>query len=302
MSPTTLPASLTRTSLRRLAHSRPTTCLLRTAAHRSITTSTTTPTRPSPTLQQPLRRATRQHQTRPLHYPAHPSSPSDAPFSPPELALLRAAYAHVPQHGFSAESLALGARDIGLLDISTNLLPNGDFDLIRYHLFTQREALVEKSRGLQGSVRDRVFELTWLRLLGNREVVGRWQEALAIMAQPSYVPASLSALHELVDDIWYLAGDVSVDPSWYTKRASLSAIYVSAELFMTDDRSAGFEETKAFLRRRFDEVGELSSVLGAVREWVSFSGSSAINVLRSKGVPTENISSLSEKREVDGLG
>lgn len=110
-------------------------------------------------------------------------------------------------------------------------------------------------------------------------------QALAIMAQPSYVPASLSALHELVDDIWYLAGDVSVDPSWYTKRASLSAIYVSAELFMTDDRSAGFEETKAFLRRRFDEVGELSSVLGAVREWVSFSGSSAINVLRSKGVP-----------------
>jgi ubiquinone biosynthesis protein COQ9 len=88
-----------------------------------------------------------------------------------------------------------------------------------------------------------------------------------------------------VDDVWYLAGDVSVDPSWYTKRASLSAIYVSAELFMTDDRSPGFEETKAFLRRRFEEVGELGSVLGAVREWVSFSGSSAVNVLRSKGVP-----------------
>jgi ubiquinone biosynthesis protein COQ9 len=68
------------------------------------------------------------------------------------------------------------------LDISTNLLPNGEFDLIRYHLYTQREALVEKSRTVQGSVRDRVFELTWLRLLGNREVVGRWQEVCSISA------------------------------------------------------------------------------------------------------------------------
>lgn len=104
------------------------------------------------------------------------------------------------------------------------------------------------------------------------------------MAQPSYIPASVKSLAELSDDIWYLAGDVSVDPSWYTKRASLSAIYVSAELFMTDDRSVDFADTKAFLRRRFREAGDLGGVMGAVGEWLSFTGGAAVNVLRSKGV------------------
>lgn len=105
------------------------------------------------------------------------------------------------------------------------------------------------------------------------------------MAQPSYIPGSVRELAQLADDLWFLAGDVSVDPSWYTKRASLSAIYVSAELFMTNDHSPEFADTKAFLRRRFDEVGGFGSALGAVGEWLSFTASAGVNVLRSKGAP-----------------
>lgn len=105
------------------------------------------------------------------------------------------------------------------------------------------------------------------------------------MAQPSHVPASVGELAQLADDIWFLAGDTSVDPSWYAKRASLSAVYVSAELFMTNDASPGFAETRAFLRRRFDEVGEFGSALGAVGEWLSFTAGAGVNVLRSKGAP-----------------
>jgi ubiquinone biosynthesis protein COQ9 len=105
------------------------------------------------------------------------------------------------------------------------------------------------------------------------------------MAQPSYVPASLKELAQLADDIWFLAGDVSVDPSWYTKRASLSAIYVSAELFMTNDHSLGSAETRAFLRRRFDETAEVAGALRSVGEWLSFTAGAGVNVLRSKGAP-----------------
>jgi rpsU-divergently transcribed protein len=47
------------------------------------------------------------------------------------------------------------------------------------------------------------------------------------MAQPSYVPTSIAELARLSDEIWFLAGDTSVDSSWYTKRASLSMIYSS---------------------------------------------------------------------------
>ncbi|CRK46727.1 hypothetical protein BN1723_007236 [Verticillium longisporum] len=90
------------------------------------------------------------------------------------------------------------------------------------------------------------------------------------MAQPSYVPASLKELARLADDIWYLSGDTAVDPTWYTKRGSLATIYASSELFMTNDKSAGFADTREFLQSRLGEVKDAGSVLGAVGQWVGF--------------------------------
>lgn len=104
------------------------------------------------------------------------------------------------------------------------------------------------------------------------------------MAQPTYVPSSLKELSLLADEIYFLAGDKAVDPTWYAKRASLSVVYASTELFMTTDRSADFGETRAFLQRRLDESQRAGGVLGAVGEWVGFTASAGVNVLRSKGV------------------
>jgi ubiquinone biosynthesis protein COQ9 len=103
------------------------------------------------------------------------------------------------------------------------------------------------------------------------------------MAQPTHVPESLKELAALVDEILYLAGDTSVDPSWYTKRASLSALYASAELFMTTDCSTDFQDTRAFLRRRLTEAAELGGALKSIGQWASFTVNAGVNVLRSKG-------------------
>ncbi len=104
------------------------------------------------------------------------------------------------------------------------------------------------------------------------------------MAQPAYVPPSLRELAQLVDDIWFLAGDKAVDPSWYTKRASLSAIYASAELFMTTDRSTGFHDTRQFLRRRLEEAHGLGDAASSLGQWLGFTATASLNVLRSKGL------------------
>lgn len=104
------------------------------------------------------------------------------------------------------------------------------------------------------------------------------------MAQPSYVPVSLKELAMLSDEIWFLAGDKAVDPSWYSKRATLSMVYSSTELFMTNDTSADFAETSKFLNTRLDEVKSVGGALGAVGQWVGFTMNAGVNVLRSKGV------------------
>lgn len=104
------------------------------------------------------------------------------------------------------------------------------------------------------------------------------------MAQPSYVPASIKELARLSDEIWFLAGDTAVDPSWYTKRASLSATYASAELFMTGDHSEEFVETRRFLRRRLDEAHGVGGTIRSLGQWAGFTASAGLNVLRSKGM------------------
>ena len=109
-------------------------------------------------------------------------------------------------------------------------------------------------------------------------------QALAIMAQPTYIPPSLHELAALADEIWFLAGDTSVDTSWYTKRATLSAIYSATEVFMTQDTSKGFVETEQFLDSRLQDLQSVGGVMGKLGEWVNYTGHSTINVLRSKGV------------------
>lgn len=103
------------------------------------------------------------------------------------------------------------------------------------------------------------------------------------MAQPTHAPESISELARLSDEIWFLSGDTAVDSSWYTKRATLSMVYSTTELFMTNDTSPDFAETSQFLSRRLEEVQSVGGMLGSIGQWVGFTANAGINVLRSKG-------------------
>jgi ubiquinone biosynthesis protein COQ9 len=109
------------------------------------------------------------------------------PFPPAETAILSSAYTHVPSHGFTINALKLGARDSGYLDVSTNLLSRGVFDLVNYHLVTQRLALKDSVQfpeategGKRMGVGSKVRTLTLARLRANEQVVHRWQEVAYI--------------------------------------------------------------------------------------------------------------------------
>ncbi|KAH8819614.1 COQ9-domain-containing protein [Xylogone sp. PMI_703] len=228
--------------------------------------------------------------TRLYHSYDHPPPPG--PFSPTETTILSAALPYVPTHGFTLTSLSLGAKDAGYIDSSINLFPKGAFSLVHYHLVTQRNALSKNADILEISapgqkllgIGAKVRALAWRRLMGNKEVIHRWQEALALMSQFSNIPTATAELSSLADEIWFLAGDTSVDSSWYTKRASLSAIYAATELYMTTDKSAGFKDTSEFLDRRLEDAQALGAVAGGLGRWLEFTAHAGVNVLRSKGM------------------
>ena len=98
------------------------------------------------------------------------------------------------------------------------------------------------------------------------------------------IPASLRELGSLSDEIWYLAGDTAVDFSYYTKRASFSAVYASSELFMTTDTSADFTATEEFLERRLAAAQQVGSTVGELTQFAGFWASNSINLARSWGM------------------
>ena len=103
------------------------------------------------------------------------------------------------------------------------------------------------------------------------------------MTQPAHASLALQELFNLSDEVLNLSGDVLVDSSWYLKRTSLSIIYASTELFITRDTSKQFMDTERFLDRRLDDLDFSSQALNAVEEWIQFTETTGLNILRSRG-------------------
>jgi ubiquinone biosynthesis protein COQ9 len=104
--------------------------------------------------------------------------PDPRPFPDAQERILSAAMCHVPAHGFSLKALAEGARQSGFLEVSVQLLPRAVFDLINYHLVTQRLALkgrVQFPEDSKFGVGQKVRTLTLERLRANKSIIHQWQ-------------------------------------------------------------------------------------------------------------------------------
>ncbi|KAJ3016686.1 Ubiquinone biosynthesis protein coq9, mitochondrial, partial [Thoreauomyces humboldtii] len=187
--------------------------------------------------------------------------------------LAEAALLHVPTKGWTVQALGAGAMDLGYPSVLHGLFPNGGRDLIAYFMEkSRREMRVEMEKLDLESMRitAKIRKAVELRLKLTAPYINKWPEALAIMAQPQNVPTSLQHLGELVDDMWFLAGDRSSDLNWYSKRTLLAGVYTSTELYMTQDRSPDFVETFKFLDRRLQDVGVIGKTTAQVTSFMQF--------------------------------
>jgi ubiquinone biosynthesis protein COQ9 len=219
------------------------------------------------------------------YYSAH--HPEAPPFPEIQDTILSSALKRVPEHGFTPKALTLGAQDAGYLEVSVQLFPRGVYDLINYHLVTQRLALknnVQFGLDTKLGLGRKIKILTIERLKANKDIIHCWQEALGHMSLLGNIPASLKELNALSDEIWYLAGDTSVDFSWYSKRASLAGVYASSEMFMTTDKSVEFAATSDFLDRRLEDVQKVGGTIGGLGQYAGFMAGSGLGLARSWGM------------------
>lgn len=116
-------------------------------------------------------------------------------------------------------------------------------------------AAAEDMAGLRtpGRVR-RVMELRLRAAAPHKRALRR---ALSLLSLPWNLGVAARTAARTASAIWYAAGDTSADFSWYTRRASLGAIYAATLAYWLRDDDPGIEDAMAFLDRRLADLARL---------------------------------------------
>lgn len=193
-----------------------------------------------------------------------PQSPENA-----REAVLDAALSHVPFDGWSETTLRAAITDSGVAEgLARALFPRGGIDLaVAFHKDGDRQMaeILANTDLSQMRFRDRVaFAIrTRLDLVADRELVRR---GTTLFALPQHAAEGAKLIWGTADAIWLALGDTSRDLNWYSKRATLSAVYGSVVLYWLGDDSPGHQATWDFLDRRIDDVMQIESLKAKLRE------------------------------------
>jgi ubiquinone biosynthesis protein COQ9 len=196
-------------------------------------------------------------------------TPSDT-LDPVRSALLGAALVHVPFDGWSEISLKKAAKDVGADAGTVGLaFPGGAAELLDFFALDADSRMLERAAALgigEMRLRDRIRAIVRARI----EVIAEHREAerraLSFLALPHNAALGLKSLSRTVDLMWRAAGDTSTDFAFYTKRATLAAVYSATVMYWVADSSEDYADTWAFLDRRIDNVMTVEKAKLRVRE------------------------------------
>ena len=183
-------------------------------------------------------------------------------------ALVEAALPHVVFDGWSNATLNAAIAESGVAPgLAHALLPRGGVDLaLAYHRIgdDQMTAALAATDLTALRFRERVILGVRLRLeAANREAVRR---GTALFALPSHAGDGAKAIWGTADAIWQALGDTSRDVNWYSKRATLSAVYGATVLYWLGDETDGQSATWEFLARRIENVMAFEKVKAGFRD------------------------------------
>ncbi|KAI9146562.1 COQ9-domain-containing protein [Paraphysoderma sedebokerense] len=207
--------------------------------------------------------------------------------------IIKQAVELIPKYGYSIDCLGRAAEKCGYPFTTHGLFPDGPMNLIdhimsdgmnemRTKFIEKKEEMAQKNErlGMTASVK----LLCQYRLTYMKPFIRQWHEGLAVMALPHNVPKSLQHLAELVDEMWFLAGDRSYDFNYYTKRALLSSVYTTTELYMMTDTSPDFEATMKFLDRRLEDTAIFGKAVNDAVGFGNYVLKSWDGILASRGL------------------
>ncbi|MEN8934228.1 COQ9 family protein [Planktotalea arctica] len=181
--------------------------------------------------------------------------------------LLDAALIHVAFDGWTEATFTAAVQDAGLeIGVARSACPRGALDLaITYHLRGDADMLARYAQEDLSALRysEKIATLVRFRLEAatDKEAVRR---GTTLFALPHHAADGAKLIWGTADAIWIALGDTSRDSNWYSKRATLSAVYSATVLFWLGDQSEDHADTWAFLDRRIADVMRIEKVKAQV--------------------------------------
>ena len=180
--------------------------------------------------------------------------------------ILEASLLHVPFDGWSEATFRAAITDTGVASaLARALFPRGGVDLaLAYHARGDAEMVAKLAVTDLAALRfrDRIVKAVRTRLeVADKELVRR---GTTLFALPQHALDGAKAVWGSADAIWTAVGDTSTDINWYTKRATLTAVYGSTVLYWLGDDSSGNTATWEFLDRRIEGVMRFEKLKASV--------------------------------------
>jgi ubiquinone biosynthesis protein COQ9 len=188
---------------------------------------------------------------------------------PDAAAIIAAALVHIPFDGWTSEALVAGAAEAGFTaDDVARLFPGGAVDAVVMHSALADAAMIEAFVAMDDKP-DRVHLMIREMILIRLDQVAAHKEAvrrgLTLLAVPANALASARALYATVDAMWRAAGQRDTDISFYTKRATLAAVYSATLLAWIADTSGERAVIEGFLDRRLQDVARIPKASAPIR-------------------------------------
>ena len=188
---------------------------------------------------------------------------------PDAAAIIAASLVHVPCDGWTNGALCAGAAEAGFsTDDVARLFPGGAVDAVEMHSALADAAMIEAFEAMADKpvrVHLMIREMILIRLdqaAAHKEAVRR---GLTLLAVPANALASARALYATVDAMWRAAGQRDTDISFYTKRATLAAVYSATLLAWIADSSGDRTVIEGFLDRRLQDVARIPKASAPLR-------------------------------------
>ena len=103
----------------------------------------------------------------------------------------------------------------------------------------------------------RIRRVAELRLAAAAPHKRALRRAVSLLALPWNAGVALQTTARTASAMWYAAGDKSADFSWYTRRASLGAIYAATLAYWLRDDDPDTGDAMAFFDRRLADLARL---------------------------------------------